>query len=109
LDGIIKVLEAGHKALGLLGFGPAVEVIGAEVLVEGAVGEHVVGAGEDGCGDGADGFFGAAPGAQANGIASGDSCPFGERRPRHIGPGVVLSQGGVLGQDRMDNLLRAHS
>ena len=37
----------------------AVEVIGAEVLVERAVVEHVVDVAQEGGGDGADGFLGA--------------------------------------------------
>ena len=40
----------------------AVEVIGAEVLVERAVLEHVVDGAQEGGGDGADGFLGASAG-----------------------------------------------
>ena len=47
------------------GFGAAVEVIGTEIVIEGAVLEHVVGGGEDRGGEGADCLFGAAPRAQA--------------------------------------------
>ena len=45
----------------MLAFGSVVEVVCAEVLVEGAVFEHVVGGGEDGGGDRADGFLGSTP------------------------------------------------
>jgi hypothetical protein len=40
-------------------------VVGAEILVEGAVAQHVVGGGQDRGGDGADGLLGSAPLAQA--------------------------------------------
>ena len=61
LNGKAEVLKASDKAFGLSGLGSAVEVIRAEVLVACAVLEHVVCGGQDRCGDGADGFFGAAP------------------------------------------------
>ena len=63
MDGITEIVESRDKASGLSGFGSAVEVIGAEVLVEGAVREHVVGSGQDRGGYGADGFLDAAAGA----------------------------------------------
>src|SRR3712207_4250675 len=50
---------------GLLLRGPAVEVVWAEVVPEGAVAEHVPGGGEDGRGDGADRLLGAAALAQS--------------------------------------------
>ena len=42
MDGITEIVESRDEASGLSGFGSAVEVIGAEILVEGAVREHVV-------------------------------------------------------------------
>ena len=39
MDGITEIVEARDEASGLSGFGPAVEVIGAEIVVEGAVRE----------------------------------------------------------------------
>ena len=57
MDGITEIVEPCDKASGLSGFGSAVEVIGAEILVEGAVREHVVCRGQDRGGYGADGFL----------------------------------------------------
>ena len=51
--------------LGLGGFGATIEVVRAQVLIAGAVLEHVIDGGEDGSGDGADGLFGTAPGTGA--------------------------------------------
>src|SRR5258708_5010694 len=64
-DGIAKVFKALHQALGLRGLGTAVEMLGTEVLVDGSVFEHVVDGGEDGGGDGADGFLRPAAATQA--------------------------------------------
>ena len=50
---------------GLLVFGAMVEVVGAEILVEGSRLEHMVGSGEQGGGYGSESFFGAAAAAQA--------------------------------------------
>jgi hypothetical protein len=63
LDGITEIVESRDEASGLSGFGSAVEVIGAEILVEGAVREHVVRRGQDRGGYGADGFLDATAGA----------------------------------------------
>jgi hypothetical protein len=49
----------------MLVFGAMVEVVSAEILVEGSRLEHTVGGGEQGGGYGSDGFFGAAAAAQA--------------------------------------------
>ena len=49
----------------MLTFGAVVEVVGAEVLVDGSVFEHVVGGSEDGSGDRANGFLCSATRAQA--------------------------------------------
>ena len=57
--------DLADEAVGLILGGGAAEVVGAEVLVEGAVAQHVVGGGENGGGDGADRLLGAAPVAQA--------------------------------------------
>jgi hypothetical protein len=46
-------------------FGAFVEVVCAEVLVEGAIVEHVVSGSEDGSGDSTDGLLGAAAGSNA--------------------------------------------
>jgi hypothetical protein len=51
--------------LGLGGFGATIEVVRAQVLIAGAVLEHVIDGCEDGSGDGADGLFGTAPGTDA--------------------------------------------
>jgi len=63
LDGITEIVKSGDEASGLCGFGSAVEVIGAEIVVEGTVREHVVGSGQDRGGYRADGFLGTAAGA----------------------------------------------
>src|SRR5215212_10886814 len=66
--GLDRVAEGGempdeaHRPVAL---GPAVEVVGAEILEEGAVAEHVAGGGQDGRRDRADRLLRAAPGAQA--------------------------------------------
>jgi hypothetical protein len=65
LDGKAKILQAADKPEDVLAFSPVVEVIGAQVVVEGSAFEHVIGGGEDRGSDGADGFFGAATGSQA--------------------------------------------
>ena len=44
---------------------PLVEVVGAEILVERPVLEHVVDGAQEGGGDGADGFLGASAGLDA--------------------------------------------
>src|SRR5436190_24233468 len=57
VDIIAKMFETFDETLGLCGLGAADEMLSAEVLVEGAVFEHVVGGREYGCGDGADGLL----------------------------------------------------
>src|SRR6266446_4555554 len=64
-DGIAKVFEALHQALGLRDLGTAVEMVGTEILVDGSVFEHVVDGGENGGGDGTDGFLWPAAAAKA--------------------------------------------
>src|SRR5437660_2225282 len=64
-DGIAKVFKALHQALGLRDLGTAVEMVGTEILVDGSVLEHVVDGGENGGGDGTDGFLWPAAAAQA--------------------------------------------
>jgi hypothetical protein len=72
----------------LHGFGAAVEVVGTEIVIEGAVLEHVVGGGEDRGGDGADRLFGAAPRAQAMELRLEIAAVFACGRPG------ALDQGG---------------
>src|SRR3712207_9494369 len=62
-------------------FGAAAEVVGADILVEGAVAEHVVGRGQDGRGDGADGLLRAAAGAQALELRLQGAALLARRRP----------------------------
>src|SRR2546423_15368074 len=64
VDIIAKMFETFDETLGLCGLGAADEMLSAEVLVEGAVFEHVVGGREYGCGDGADGLLRSAAAAQ---------------------------------------------
>jgi len=47
LDGIAEFLQTRDEPAHLHGLGPAVEVVGTEIVVESAVIEHVVGGGED--------------------------------------------------------------
>src|SRR3712207_1152517 len=65
LDGVAEVGELLDEARRSVALGTAVEVVGPEVLVEGAVAQHVVGSGQDGRGDGADRLLRAAAGTQA--------------------------------------------
>ena len=58
LDVIAEALDFGDEAFDLVWLGAALEVIGAEVLIECAVCDHVVGGGEDGSCNGSDSFFG---------------------------------------------------
>src|SRR5438093_13477488 len=48
---VAKVSQAFDQAFGLLAFGSALKVIGAEVLIQGSVLEHVIDCGEDGGGN----------------------------------------------------------
>jgi len=57
LDGEPEVLEALDKAAGGGGLVPLVEVVGAQILVEGSILEHVIDGAEEGGGDGADRLF----------------------------------------------------
>src|SRR6516162_4779541 len=58
---VAKVSQALDQAFGLLAFGSGLKVIGAEVLIQGSVLEHVIDCGEDGGADGHDGLLRAAP------------------------------------------------
>jgi len=71
LDCISEVLEPVNESQPqrLLAFVAVVEVVCAQFLVECAVLEHVIGGGEHGGGDGANGLFGAAPGTDAQVLA----------------------------------------
>jgi hypothetical protein len=47
LDGVAEVLKSGDETFGLRGFGTTIEVVRTQVLIAGAVLEHVVSGGED--------------------------------------------------------------
>src|ERR1700679_3114675 len=66
----------------MLVFGAIVEVVCAEILVDGSGLEQMVSGGEHGGGYGSDVLLGAAAAAQAVGIGPGSSCPWCERPPR---------------------------
>ena len=66
----------------MLVFGAIVEVVCAEILVDGSGLEQIVSGGEHGGGYGSDVLLGAAAAAQAVGIGPGSSCPWCERPPR---------------------------
>ena len=65
VDGVAEVGEPADEPPGLGLLGAPIEVVGAEVLVGGAVLEHVVGGGQDRGGDRADRLLRPAAGAQA--------------------------------------------
>ena len=89
MDSITEFLQTRDEAPGLHGFGSAVEVVGAKIVVMGAVFEHVIGGGEDRGGEGADRLFGAAPGAQAMELGLEIAAVFARGRPG------ALDQGGL--------------
>src|SRR5580693_1984402 len=64
LDGKAKVLDPADKAKDLLGLRTTVEVVGAEVLVQSAVLQHVVGSGENRSSDRADSLLRSSSGSQ---------------------------------------------
>jgi len=64
MDGVAEILQTCDEAFGLGGFGAAVEVIGAEIVIELTADQHVIDDGEDRGGERTDRFFGAAAGAQ---------------------------------------------
>ncbi len=70
LNGEAELFEARDQAACLDLGGPAVEVVGAEVVVLRAVFEDVVDGGEDRSGDSADGFLRSASGLQAEELRS---------------------------------------
>ena len=107
LDGITELLETSDEAPGPHGFGPAIEVIGTEIVVEGAVLEHVVGGGQDRGGEGADRLFRAVSGGQATELRLEIPAVFAGGRPGALDP-VVLSQGAPL-RMRLDRRLPALS
>ena len=65
LDCKSEVLQAMDEPVDVPALAPFVEVIGTEVFIEGSAPQHFIGGGEDRSGDGANGLFGAAVGAQA--------------------------------------------
>ena len=87
MDGIAEFLETREEAPGLHGFGPAVEVVGTEIVIEGAVLEHMVGGGEDRGGEGADRLFAAAPRAQAMELRLEIAAVFAGGRPSALDQG----------------------
>src|SRR5580704_18848324 len=58
---VAKVSQTFNQAVGLLAFGSVLKVIGAEVLIQGSILEHVIDCGEDGSSDGHDRLLRAAP------------------------------------------------
>src|SRR3712207_9320580 len=93
-------------------FGAAAEVVGADILVEGAVAEHVVGRGQDGRGDGADRLLRAAAGSQALELRLQVAALLARRRPGalHAGglpPGRAGAQAGGEAASRAPVATRA--
>ena len=58
-------METSDEVPGLNGFGPVLDVVGPEIVVAGAMLDHMAGSGEDRGGEGADRLFRAISGAQA--------------------------------------------
>jgi hypothetical protein len=85
VDGETKVLQTVDEAQNVLAFGALVEVVCAEVLIEGAVFEHVVGGGEDGSGDGDNGLLWITPGAEAQVSSLEVTSFFARGRPGAVG------------------------
>ena len=75
--------------------GPFVEVIGAKVLVEGSILQHVIGSRQDRSGDGTNRLFCPAPGAQAMKLGLEIAGLLAGGGPGHW-TRVVLSQGAPL-------------
>ena len=94
MDGTTEFVETSDQAPGLNGFGPAVEVFGPEIVVEGAMLEHMVGSGEDRGGAGPDRLFRAVSGAQALELRLEIAAVFaGGRPPRRTGSGWSSARG----------------
>ena len=64
MNGVAEILQTGDKAACLGGFGSAIEMIGAEIMIELTADQHVVDCGEDRGSERADRLFGATTGAQ---------------------------------------------
>ena len=84
-----EFVETSDEVPGLNGFGPAVEVVGPEIVVEGAMLEHMVGSGEDRGGAGPDRLFRAVSGVQALELRLEIAAAFAGGRPG------ALDQGGL--------------
>lgn len=85
LDGIAEVFQASEEAVGLDSFGGLVEVVEAEVVVEGSVFEH-----------GAHGFLGATAGTQAMELGLQIAAVLAGGGPRalnegHLQPGCAFA------------------
>src|SRR5262249_32299481 len=104
-NGVAQVSQALDESVFLLLLGSSIEVICAELLVEGSVLEHVIDGREDRRRDGQDGLLGTAPCSDAVelGLEVGFASP-----PRAHCTSVVLSQGEPL-RMRVDRRLPALS
>src|SRR6266699_2383113 len=92
-----KVSQTFDQAFGLLAFGSVLKVIGAEVLIQGSVLEHVIDCGEDGGSDGHDRLLRAAPRLDAQELGLQVAILLAYRRPGALHecglePGRTLSQ-----------------
>ena len=65
MDGVAEILQAGDETVGLAGFGSAVEVSGAKIVVELTADQHVISGSEDRGGKSPVRLLDAAAGAQA--------------------------------------------
>src|SRR3954454_18776975 len=81
LDGKAEALETFEEALGLSVLAPAVEVLGAEVLIEHPVPKHVVGRGQDRGRHGSNRRLRSALGAQAMELRLKIAALLAARRP----------------------------
>ena len=78
-----------------------IEVIVPEVLIAGAILEHVIDSGEDGSGDGANGLFGAASGTDAVELGLDVAALLARRSP------AALDQGGLKPRSTLSHAGRA--
>ena len=84
LDVVSEALDFGDEAFDLAWLGSALEVIGAEILIECSFGDHMVGGCEDRGGDRPNSFFGAPPRTQTVELSLKIAALFAGSSPRAL-------------------------